>query len=73
MTGKLSDRPMMRAASMPHRGQITPTAVLGLLAIPSLLTRLDAASALTVRMILQTLKSRKVSRNTSIWTDRSGG
>jgi hypothetical protein len=47
---------MMRAASMPHLGQITPTAVLGLRAIPSLLTRLDAASALTVRMILRVSK-----------------
>jgi hypothetical protein len=28
MTGKLSDRPMIRAASIPHLGQTTPTAVL---------------------------------------------
>jgi hypothetical protein len=28
MTGKLSDRPMMRAASIPHLGQATPTAAL---------------------------------------------
>ena len=31
--GKLSDRPMIRAASMPHLGQTTPTAVLVRLAM----------------------------------------
>jgi hypothetical protein len=38
----------MRAASIPHLGQITPTAVLGLRAIRSLLTSLDADEARTV-------------------------
>jgi hypothetical protein len=33
---------MIRAASIPHLGQTTPTAALGLRAIRSLLTRLDA-------------------------------
>ena len=40
---------MMRAASIPHLGQITPTAVLGLRAIRSLLTSLDADGLRTVR------------------------
>ena len=42
---------MIRAASMPHLGQTTPTAALGLRAIRSLLTRLDAAASLTVLSI----------------------
>ena len=48
MTGRLSDRPMIRAASIPHLGQTTPTAALGLRAIRSLLTRLDANRLPTV-------------------------
>jgi len=40
---------MIRAASIPHLGQTTPTAALGLRAMPSLLTRLDAGWPLTVR------------------------
>jgi hypothetical protein len=42
---------MIRAASMPHLGQTTPTAALGLRAIRSLLTRLDATASLTVLSI----------------------
>ena len=41
---------MIRAASIPHLGQTTPTAALGLRAIRSLLTPLDADGALTVRV-----------------------
>jgi hypothetical protein len=48
MMGRLSDRPMIRAASIPHLGQTTPTAAFGLRAIRSLLTRLDAVGPLTV-------------------------
>ena len=48
MTGKLSDRPMILAASIPHLGQTTPTAALGLRAMRSLLTRLDASWPSTV-------------------------
>ncbi len=33
MMGKLSDRPMIRAANIPHRGHTTPTAVLVRLAM----------------------------------------
>jgi len=42
---------MIRAASMPHLGQTTPTAALGLRAMRSLLTRLDAMASLTVLSI----------------------
>lgn len=48
MTGRLSDRPMILAASIPHLGQTTPTAALGLRAIRSLLTHLDASRPQTV-------------------------
>src|SRR6266536_2878523 len=52
MMGRLSDRPMMRAASIPHRGQTTPTAVLVRLAMdrsyPLRCIRLDARNAVTV-------------------------
>jgi hypothetical protein len=41
---------MIRAASIPHLGQTTPTAALGLRAIRSLLTPLDAGRPLTVRV-----------------------
>jgi hypothetical protein len=48
MTGKLSDLPIILAASIPHLGQMTPTAALVLRAIRSLLTRLDAGWPPTV-------------------------
>ena len=41
---------MIRAASIPHLGQTTPTAAFGLRAIRSLLMPLDAGRPLTVRV-----------------------
>src|SRR4051812_11502689 len=48
MMGKLSDLPMMRAASMPQRGQTTPTAALVRLAIDLAPVPLDAGNATAV-------------------------
>ena len=67
MTGKLSDRPMIRAASIPHLGQITPTAAFGLRAIRSLLARLDASWPLTVLWMSPALRvGAGLSRNESL-------
>src|SRR5262245_59731390 len=65
MTGRLSDRPMIRAASIPHLGQTTPTAALGLRPIRSLLTRLDANGPPTV------LNISTLSGNESLFVKRS--
>ena len=75
MTGRLSDRPMIRAASIPHLGQTTPTAALGLRAIRSLLTRLDASAPPTVLCIPEISAaarlSPRVSENTSFLEAKS--
>lgn len=73
MTGRLSDRPMIRAASIPHLGQTTPTAALGLRAIRSLLTRLDASAPLTVLCIPEISVTAHPSLRMSENTSFSGG
>ena len=57
---------MIRAASIPHLGQTTPIAALGLRAIRSLLTRLDANGPPTV-LNIPTPSARRRDEAESVW------